>query len=101
MSSASAEKNALRAQYRACRASLPQDALGDLSRRLCAAFGFSPERLAEAVRFGNLSYLLERLPAIMGINFHIPGGIESFPSKGIPGGKVYWKPEKKGLELWK
>lgn len=69
--------------------------------RLCAAFGFSPERLAEAVRFGNLSYLLERLPAIMGINFHIPGGIESFPSKGIPGGKVYWKPEKKGLELWK
>ncbi len=69
--------------------------------RLCGRFGISPEPFIEAIRFGNLPYLLEKLPDVMGMHFDIPGGLKSFPSETLPCGRLYWEPEKKGSNLWK
>lgn len=68
--------------------------------RFCNRFGISPGPFMEAVRFGNLPYLLEKLPSVMGTYFEIPGSLKDYPAETLSCGKLYREPEKKGPDLW-
>ncbi|MDD2956308.1 MAG: hypothetical protein PHD67_08340 [Oscillospiraceae bacterium] len=66
----------------------------DAVQALCSQFGLSAERLMEAARFGNLPYLMKKLPGILGVSFEIPKNLDRFDETEVfSNGKIYRKPE--------